>query len=69
MKYVEFKHAIQSDLSAHKEGLTWKVLKDRNKLPYTRPCPTWTKCLEEEIGLRRIKKEGMGNQLVWMVAP
>ena len=67
MRYVEFKATIQRDLQAHPDGLTWKELRERNCLPYDRPCPTWTKCLEEEIGLKRIRQPGKGNALVWVV--
>ena len=67
MRYVDFKESIRRDLQSNPGGLTWKQLRDRNQLPYDRPCPTWTRCLEEEIGLRRVKRPGMGNQLVWVV--
>ncbi len=59
MRYTEFREAIRSELLKQREGLTWKELKERKQLPYDRPCGTWTRWLEKEIGLRRIKKEGI----------
>ena len=44
---------------------TWAQLRADLDLPYDRPCPSWTKRLEEEIGLTRTK--GVGRALVWKV--
>jgi len=65
MRYVDFRDAIRHELEYHPAGLTWAQLQDRLALPYDRPCPAWTKQLEKEIGLRRIK--GGGRALVWQV--
>jgi hypothetical protein len=65
MTYAEFKSAIAAGLKGHRAGKTWKVLKADLKLPYDRPCPDWTRKLEQEIGLSREKVEG--NALVWRV--
>ena len=51
MRYVDFRDAIQQELLHSPEGQTWADLRDRLALPYERPCPTWTRCLEREIGL------------------
>lgn len=58
MRYLEFKNAIHRELRRSPEGLTWVQLQQRLKLPYDRPCPTWTHMLEEEIGLSRKKVQG-----------
>ena len=68
MRYTEFREAIRSELLKSREGLTWKELKERKQLPYDRPCGTWTRWLEKEIGLRRDKREGSGNSLVWSLS-
>ena len=66
MRYTEFRDAIQKELRQMPEGLTWVDLRDRLGLPYDRPCPTWTRQLEKEIGLSRVK--GHVRSLVWRVA-
>jgi len=65
MKYVEFQSNILHELQRSPSGLTWKELRERLKLPYDRPCPTWVKQLERDIGLTR--KRGTGRALVWTV--
>ena len=65
MRYEEFKAAIRDELRRSPAGLTWRELRDRGKLPYERACPTWTKRLEDEIGLTRLK--GPGRALIWRV--
>ena len=56
MKYVEFKKLIHDELVRNPAGLTWGELKSRLDLPYDRPCPTWVKQMEDEIGLSRARK-------------
>ena len=68
MRYIEFREAIHTELLKHEQGLTWKELRKRGRLPYERPCGAWTKWLEREIGLRRIKRQGSGNSLVWTLS-
>jgi len=63
MRYTEFRDSIRSELKRCPEGLTWKELKFRLNLPYTRPCPNWTNRLEEEIGLQR--QTGKGRAYIW----
>jgi hypothetical protein len=63
MRYIDFRDAIDAELRANPGGLTWPELKQRLDLPYERPCPTWVKRLETEIGLSREK--GPGRALVW----
>jgi hypothetical protein len=65
MQYVEYRDQIQRKLRRKTAGLTWKQLRDELDLPYDRPCPNWTKRLEDEIGLTRTK--GQGRALVWRV--
>ncbi|MEM1210202.1 MAG: hypothetical protein AAGI54_13140 [Planctomycetota bacterium] len=65
MRYIEFRDLIHRRLKRRKAGMTWAELRDTLELPYDRPCPEWTKRLEEEIGLTRVK--GAGRALVWQV--
>jgi hypothetical protein len=66
MRYVDFRDSIGNELRRHRRGLTWAELRDRLKLPYDRPCPTWVKQLEQDIGLRRVK--GNEKAYAWTVA-
>ncbi len=67
MRYADFRSAIQTELLRHPAGRTWTELRDRLALPYDRPCPTWTRSLEREIGLIRAK--GQGRALLWKLNP
>jgi hypothetical protein len=55
MRYVDFRDSIQTHLTSHPEGATWKELRSSLDLPYKIPCPTWVYRLETEIGLSRSK--------------
>ena len=55
MRYEDFRNAIRTELRRTPTGLTWPQLQARLALPYARPCPTWVKRLEQEIGLTRTK--------------
>lgn len=63
MTYVQFKTQIRNQLTAHRQGMTWRELQTSLRLPYERPCPTWIKQLEAEIGLQRRKTTS--RALVW----
>lgn len=63
MSYSEFKNAITKYLRKHRAGATWQELRDGLSLPYERPCPEWTRQLEQEIHLQR--RKGTGRALVW----
>jgi hypothetical protein len=65
MTYVAYKSAIANELKRHRAGRTWKELQSRLKLPYDRPCPEWTRRMEQESGLERVR--GEGRALVWRV--
>lgn len=65
MRYADFCDAIRRELASNVDGLTWAELRDRLGLPYDRACPAWTKRLEQDIGLSRLKREG--RALVWQV--
>ena len=65
MRYLEYREVTRAELLTSREGLTWKQLREKTRLPYERPCATWTKSLEDEIGLTRVKQDGRGNSLVW----
>lgn len=67
MRYVEFKAAIQQHLKTKRQGATWVELREALALTYDRPCPEWTRLLEEEIGL--IRRKGAGRALVWALEP
>jgi hypothetical protein len=64
MTYLDFRTTIQRHLEKHAGGATWHELRDALKLPYERPCPEWTRRLEEEVGLVR-RKEGGSRSLCW----
>ena len=63
MTYPNFKADIQRYLPHHPHGVTWAELRDSLSLPYVRPCPEWTRRLEQEIGL--VRRKGAGRALVW----
>ncbi len=65
MRYSEYRDAIAEALQDEPTGLTWVELKAKLALPYKRPCPTWTKQLEQDIGLERTK--GGGRALYWQL--
>lgn len=63
MRYMDFRAAIEKELRRHPGGRTWAELRDRLALPYERPCASWTRSLEREIGLVRAK--GDGRSFLW----
>ncbi len=65
MRYVEFKETIGKELRKNPGGLTWVALRDRLQLPYERPCGSWTRRLEDDIRLIRVK--GSGRAYIWKV--
>lgn len=67
MRYVDFRDSIQKELLRFSEGRTWAELRERLALPYERPCPAWTRCLEQEIGL--VPAKGDGRTLLWKLGP
>lgn len=67
MQYTEFRDTVREALGKNTTGLTWVELRERYALPYDRPCPTWVRQLEAEIGLTR--KKGSGRALVWQLNP
>jgi hypothetical protein len=67
MHYVEFKATILQHLKRKRQGATWIELRETLALPYDRPCPEWTRRLEEEIGL--VRRKGDGRALVWELEP
>lgn len=67
MRYVDFRDMIREELHQNSAGLTWAELKERLDLPYDRPCPTWVKRMEQEVGLSKAK--GPGRAYVWKVRP
>jgi hypothetical protein len=67
VRYVDLRDVIQEELARNPAGLTWAELRERLDLPYDRPCPTWIRRLEQEIGLSRVK--GSGRAYVWTIRP
>ena len=67
MRYVDFRDMIQEELRQNPAGLTWAELKERLDLPYDRPCPTWVRRMEQEVGLSKAK--GPGRAYAWKVRP
>ena len=65
MRYADFRDVIQNELRRNPAGLTWAQLKESLALPYKRPCPTWVRRMESEIGLTRAR--GTGRALVWKI--
>jgi len=63
MRYADFKEAIRTRLLAEPSGMTWGQLKADLRLPYDRPCPEWTRRLEQEIHL--VRRKSAGNALIW----
>ena len=63
MRYEQYRDQIQRRLRRKPAGMTWMQLREELGLPYERPCPNWTRRLEEEIGLTRT--QGVGRALVW----
>jgi len=61
--YSTFRDTIQRVLRENRSGLTWKELRERAGLEGKRACPTWTRQLEEEIGL--VRREKTGRELIW----
>jgi hypothetical protein len=66
MRYTEYRDSIRQELARSAAGRTWAELQSKLDLPYDRPCPAWTKQLEQEIGLMRVK--GSGRALVWKLS-
>ena len=67
MRYQDFRNTIRAELRRTPTGLTWAQLQARLALPYARPCPTWVKRLEQEIGLTRTK--GPHAAYLWKLPP
>ena len=67
MRYPDFKRAVNARLQEEPAGMTWKQLREDLRLPYDRPCPEWTRRLEQEIHL--LRRKGGGNALVWVLNP
>ena len=66
MRYEEFKSGIREHLARNPAGVTWVRLRSELGLPYDRPCPEWTRRLEQEIDL--VRRKGAGNALVWALS-
>jgi hypothetical protein len=67
MRYEQYKTAIQRHLQRQAAGATWAELRSALALPYDRPCPEWTRMLEQEIGL--VRRKGSERSLIWSLEP
>lgn len=65
MRYTEFREGVEKSLRRNTAGRTWEQLRAELKLERRRACPEWTKALEKDIGLKRVK--GAERALVWRV--
>jgi len=65
MRYAEFRDTVKRELENHRAGLTWVELRKRGGFARAKACPEWTKQLERDIGLQRVK--GAGAAKVWRV--
>ena len=63
MTYAQFKDSIHRCLRQNPDGFRWVELRDKLHLPYERPCPEWTRRLENEMGL--VRRKGKGRAFVW----
>jgi hypothetical protein len=61
-KYIEFREKVKKALQDEKDGLTWNQLRKKGNIEKTRPCYTWARQLENEIGLTR---ERRGRYVYW----
>ena len=66
MTYLRFRDAISATLACHPAGLPWREVSAKSRLRIDRPCPEWTRRLEDEIGL--VRRPGEGRALVWKLA-
>lgn len=67
MRYLDFRDRIRQALLSEPGGLTWVKLRERLDLPYERPCPSWVKRMEAEIGL--LREKGPGRAYLWKTPP
>lgn len=60
--YDDFRNSIKNILERHPAGLTWSQIRD--KLNYSQKAPNnkWVRKLEQDIGLKRIKR---GGDMIW----
>ena len=61
-RYNEFRKKVKKVLQGEKTGLTWNQLREKGDIKYSRPCYTWIRELEDEIGLVRLRK---GRYVYW----
>jgi bifunctional DNA-binding transcriptional regulator/antitoxin component of YhaV-PrlF toxin-antitoxin module len=62
--YGQFKEAIISTLMASPTGCTWEELRLKAGLPQKTPSPIWTKRMEDEKILERIRDPAT-SQIIW----
>jgi hypothetical protein len=64
--YLRFRDTIAATLARHPAGLPWREVNAKSRLGIERPCPEWTRRLEQEIGL--VRRPGEGRALNWKLA-
>src|ERR1051326_6043433 len=65
MHYLEFRDRIRQGLHHRPDGWSWAELQKRLQLPYSRPCRTWIRRMESEIGLYRTRTSG--REFIWKI--
>ena len=60
--YIDFREKVEEALQGEKDGLTWEQLRKKGEIQQTRPCYTWARQLENEIGLTG---ERCGRNVYW----
>jgi hypothetical protein len=65
MRYTEFREGVETSLRRHPAGRTWEQLRAELKLARRRACPEWTKALEKDLGLKRVK--GAERAHIWKI--
>ena len=62
--YELFKKKVYGKLRSYKNGLTWTEIREKTGLPQKVPYNAWTKRLEKEINLQRVKD---ARGVVWLI--
>ena len=67
MRYVDLRGSIKDDLLQCPPGFTWEELRERLQLPHDRPCGSWVRRMQREMGLTRAR--GSGRAYIWTLLP
>jgi hypothetical protein len=64
--YDDFRERVARVLSDSAESLTWTEVRTKAKLPQALPNNKWVRRLEQEIGLQRVRRDGV---IHWLLSP